>query len=77
MLHAATTRHACADTGASSSSTTALNPAANAPVSAKAAKGSSTKSSKKSAKTEPTPSPPSTSLQDVAIELVQQVCLHA
>ena len=71
------------DTGTSSSSSTALNPAANAPVGAKATKGAkaakvaSAKGGKKGATEEPSPSLPSTSLQDVAMELVQQVSMHA
>ena len=67
-----------ADTGVSSSSSTALNPAANMPVGEEAVKAASGKSGKKSAKADPTSesSLPSTSLQDRAVDLVQQVCMH-
>lgn len=65
-----------ADTGVSSSSSTALNPAANTPVGEKAVKAASGKSGKKPAKADPISSLPSTSLQDRAVDLVQQVCMH-
>lgn len=64
------------DGSASGSPSTALNPAANAPVSAKPAKAANVKNAKKPAKAEAVPSAPPASLQDVATSLVQQVQAH-